>query len=59
MLPCHPAESTRALIDRLARAAGAPIRTRTLPGWLLRLLGVHNACSSNGSPCRGRHAQSA
>jgi nucleoside-diphosphate-sugar epimerase len=39
MLPCHPAESTRALVDRLARAAGAPIRTRTLPGWLLRLLG--------------------
>ncbi len=40
MLPVQPAESTRALIERFARALGRPIRTMQVPNWLLRGLGV-------------------
>lgn len=38
MLPCHPAESTRALVERLAAALGRPIALGRIPPLLLRLL---------------------
>lgn len=40
MLPVQPAETTRALVERFARAIGQDIRITTLPRWLLRTLGV-------------------
>jgi nucleoside-diphosphate-sugar epimerase len=42
ILPCQPAESTLEMVDRLARAAGAPMRARALPGWLLHVIGRFN-----------------
>lgn len=38
MLPCAPAESTRALIERFARALGRPIEISVLPRWLFTLM---------------------
>lgn len=35
MLPVHPAQPTRALVDRFAAALGRPIRLRRLPGIVL------------------------
>ena len=40
MLPCHPAESTLALVDHLAAALGQPIRTARMSPLLLRGLGL-------------------
>ena len=38
MLPCHPAEPTRALVERLAAALGRPIALGRVPPLLLKLL---------------------
>lgn len=40
MLPVQPAEPTRAVIDRFARALDRAIRLRRLPTWALRVIGV-------------------
>lgn len=40
MLPCEPAVSTRALVDRFAFALGRPIALRRLPPVLLSALGL-------------------
>ncbi len=40
MLPVQPAESTRAVIGRFAAALGRPIGVSTVPGWLLRAMGL-------------------
>ena len=40
MLPCQPAEPTRALVDHLAAALGRPITTRRMPPLLLKGLGL-------------------
>lgn len=39
-LPAAPAESTRAWVDRFARALGTPVKTRNVPDWILRSLGI-------------------
>lgn len=39
MLPCAPAETSRDLIDRFARALGKPIKPRGLPSPIIRVLG--------------------
>jgi nucleoside-diphosphate-sugar epimerase len=38
MLPCHPAETTRRLVDRFAAALGRPIALGRIPPLALRLL---------------------
>jgi nucleoside-diphosphate-sugar epimerase len=40
MLPVHPAETTRAVTARFARALGRPIEVARLPKWVLRGLGL-------------------
>jgi nucleoside-diphosphate-sugar epimerase len=40
MLPCHPAEPTRGLVDRLAAALGRPIATTRMSPLLLKALGL-------------------
>jgi nucleoside-diphosphate-sugar epimerase len=40
MLPCHPAESTRALVDHLAAALGQPIATTRMSPLLVKALGL-------------------
>ncbi len=40
MLPVQPAETTRALLDRVSRALDRPIKTMQVPSWLLRGIGV-------------------
>ncbi len=40
MLPCQPAESTRALVTRLGEALGRPITATRIPPLLLRGLGL-------------------
>jgi len=40
MLPVQPAESTRALLARFERALGRPVRTRHVPTWVLRGVGL-------------------
>ena len=40
MLPCQPAESTRALVNRLGEALGRPITATRMPPLLLRGLGL-------------------
>jgi len=40
MLPVQPAETTRALVGRIAHAIGKDIRIGTLPSWLLRVVGL-------------------
>jgi nucleoside-diphosphate-sugar epimerase len=40
MLPCQPAEPTRALVDHLAAALGRPIATSRMPPFLLKALGL-------------------
>ncbi len=40
MLPCHPAEPTRALIDRHAAALGRPIAATRMPPLALKALGL-------------------
>ena len=40
MLPANPAESTRAVIGRFARALGRDLEVSRLPTWLLRTIGV-------------------
>jgi nucleoside-diphosphate-sugar epimerase len=40
MLPCQPATSTRALVDRMAEPLGRPIALRRLPPLLLKGLGL-------------------
>ena len=40
MLPCAPAESSRALLARMSAALGREIRIRTLPSVVLRVLGL-------------------
>lgn len=40
MLPCQPAASTRALVDRMAASLGRPIALRRLPPLLLKGLGL-------------------
>jgi nucleoside-diphosphate-sugar epimerase len=40
MLPCHPAESTAALVERLAAALGRPIRTARMSPLLLKGLAL-------------------
>jgi nucleoside-diphosphate-sugar epimerase len=40
MLPCAPAETTRAMAGRLASALGRPIRLRRIPGLALRAMGL-------------------
>jgi len=40
MLPVQPAESTRAVIGRFARALGREISITRVPSWVLRAVGV-------------------
>jgi nucleoside-diphosphate-sugar epimerase len=40
MLPVQPAETTRAVVARLARALGREIPIATVPRWVLRTIGV-------------------
>jgi nucleoside-diphosphate-sugar epimerase len=40
MLPCQPAETMRALVDRFAQVLGRPIPITTMPRWLIRILAV-------------------
>jgi nucleoside-diphosphate-sugar epimerase len=40
MLPCHPAEPARALVDRFGAALGHPIAVRRMSPWLLKGLGL-------------------
>jgi nucleoside-diphosphate-sugar epimerase len=40
MLPVQPAESTRAVIGRFARALGSPLGVSAVPTWLLRAMGL-------------------
>jgi nucleoside-diphosphate-sugar epimerase len=40
LLPCHPAESTLALVERLGRALGRPIRARQMPGIIRGIAGL-------------------
>ena len=40
MLPVQPAESTHALVDRFSRAIGRPIKTRQVPNWVFRGIGI-------------------
>lgn len=40
MLPCHPAESTRALVERFAAALGRPIALGRIPPLALKLLAL-------------------
>lgn len=40
MLPVQPAETTRAVIDRFARAAGQAISVSSVPNWMLCAVGV-------------------
>jgi nucleoside-diphosphate-sugar epimerase len=40
LLPCHPAESTLELVQRLSRALGQPIRVRSLPGFATSAIGL-------------------
>lgn len=40
MLPCQPAEPTRALAARLARALGRDLRLSPTPRWMIRVLGL-------------------
>jgi hypothetical protein len=40
MLPCQPAETTRALIGHLAAALGQPIQAKRMPPLLLKGLGL-------------------
>jgi nucleoside-diphosphate-sugar epimerase len=40
MLPCHPAEPTRALVDRLATALGQPITATRMSPLLVKALGL-------------------
>jgi len=40
MLPCRPAESLRALVQRFEVALGRPIRMTTIPAWMQSLLGI-------------------
>jgi nucleoside-diphosphate-sugar epimerase len=39
MLPCAPAESSRAMIERFGRLLGRSLDVRRMPRWLMRLLG--------------------
>ena len=41
-LPVLPAQTGRSLLDALAAELQVPLRTRRMPGWLLRLLGTFN-----------------
>src|SRR6185503_1908929 len=40
MLPCRPAETFRALVQRLERPLGTPIRLAVVPGWVQRAMSV-------------------
>jgi len=40
MLPVNPAETTRAVIERIGRALGRDLRITRIPTWLLRALGI-------------------
>lgn len=40
MLPCHPAESARELVDRLAKPLGRPIKIFFMPRFILKFLGL-------------------
>ena len=40
MLPVQPAETTRAVVERFAKALGREIPISTVPTWVLRALGV-------------------
>jgi len=40
MLPCAPAETTRAMVERFASGLGRPIRLLRVPGLALRALGL-------------------
>lgn len=40
MLPVQPAESTRAVIGRFARALGGTLGVSTVPTWILRAMGL-------------------
>ena len=40
MLPCAPAETTRALVNRMAGALGREIRLLAVPGWVMKSMGL-------------------
>lgn len=40
MLPCAPAETTRQLVNRMARALGREIKLATVPRWILKAMGL-------------------
>lgn len=40
MLPCQPAETLRALVERIARKLGQPIRLGRVAPWMLRAMGL-------------------